>query len=160
MKRAGVLAAYAGLAALQCAVAVAYLSRGTWWHYLLHQQVGWGLGLAAAATWMALRAGSYVPPIGAAVGGQLVSIVPDLMFRYLRMPHEPSMDLWLGHVSIHRGPSPVLVALAVLLLGGTAWLAAARGWRSPALGAAAAAAAVLTVACLLAEQIPRRLADF
>ena len=160
MRRGAVLAAYAGLAVLQAGIVLAYLGRGTWWHYLLHQQVGWGLGLAAAATWMALRAGSYVPPIGAASAGQLVSIVPDLMFRYLRMPHEPSMDLWLGHISIHRGPSPVLVALGVLLLGGTAWLAAARGRSRPALSAAAAAVVLLTVACLLAEELPKRLADY
>jgi len=160
MRRAGVLSAYAGLAALQYGIVVAYLGRGTWWHYLLHQQIGWGLGLVTAAAWMVLRRGAYVPPVGAAVVGQLVSIVPDLMFRYLRMPHEPSMDLWVGHISIHRGPSPVLVALGVLLLGGGAWLAAARGREKTALAATSAAVVLLTVACLLAEQLPKRLADF
>lgn len=116
------LAAWAGLAALQLGIAVAYQGRGTWWHYLLHQMVGWGVGLAAAGVGTTLRRGSYVPPMAAAVAGQVVSIAPDLAFTYLRMPHTPAMDLWVGHISLHRGPSPVLVALGVALLGGAGWL--------------------------------------
>ena len=61
------------------------------------------------------------------------------MFRYLRMPHTLPMDLWLGHISLHRGPSPVLVALGVALLGGAAWLTAAYGRGRAAAGLAAAA---------------------
>ena len=45
MRRFAVLAAWAGLTVLQAGVAVAYFERGTWWHWLLHQLVGWGLGL-------------------------------------------------------------------------------------------------------------------
>ena len=160
MRRVLVLAAWAGLLALQLGIAVAYQGRGTWWHYLLHQMVGWGLGLAAGGVWTALRRGSYVPPMAAAVAGQVVSIMPDLAFRYLRMPHTPAMDLWVGHISIHRGPSPVLVALGVALLGGAGWLSAAYGSRGRALGAAGAAALLLLVACLLAEPVPTRLADY
>ncbi len=125
MKRALVAAAYAGVLTLQVAVAVAYAGRGTWWHYLLHQLVGWGLGLAGAGALMAVRWGWFAPPVGAAVLGQLVSIAPDLAFKYLRMPHTRGMDLWVGHISLHRGPSPVLVAL-----GSSCW-AAARGSRPP-----------------------------
>ncbi len=160
MRRALVVAAWAGLAALQYGIAVAYHDRGTWWHYLLHQMIGWGLGLAAGGAWMALRRGSFVPPVAAAVAGQLVSIVPDLMFKYLRMPHTPAMDLWVGHISIHRGPSPVLVALGVALLGGAGWLGAAYGRPRASLALAAASAVLLTVACLLAEPVPTRLADY
>ncbi len=160
MKRLLVAAAYAGVLTLEIAVAVAYAGRGTWWHYLLHQFVGWGLGLAVAGVLMALRRSSFVPPVGAAVTGQVVSIVPDLAFTYLRMPHTPVMDVWVGHISIHRGPSPVLVALAVLLLGGESWLAAAYGRKGSALGLAAAAAVNLTAAWLLAESLPGRLADY
>jgi hypothetical protein len=160
MKRALVVAAWAGLAALQYGIAVAYHDRGTWWHYLLHQMVGWGVGLAAAGAWTAGRRGRSVPPVAAALAGQLVSIVPDLMFRYGRMPHTAAMDLWLGHISIHRGPSPVLVALGVVLLGGAGWLSSAYGRRRPALGLAVATAALLTGACLLAEPVPTRLADY
>jgi hypothetical protein len=154
-----VLVAYAGLAVLEVAIAVAYQARGTWWHYLLHQQVGWGLGLAVAATVMALRPGTYVPPVASAVGGQLVSIVPDLAFRYLRMPHTAAMDVWVGHISIHRGPSPVLVALGVLLLGGAGWLAAASGRDRAALLLGAGGPALLGLAVLLAEPLPLRLGD-
>lgn len=160
MRRIAVLAAYAGLGALQYAVAVAYLGRGTWWHYLLHQLIGWGLGLAVAGVVMALRRGLVVPPVGAAMLGQLVSITPDLMFKYLRMPHTQAMDLWVGHISIHRGPSPVLVALGVLLLGGWSWLGAAAGRPRTALALGVAAAVVLTGACLLATPLPTRLRDY
>ena len=121
---------------------------------------GWGVGLAAAGLAMALVAGLRVPPLPAAVAGQLVSIVPDLMFRYLRMPHTRAMDWWLGHISIHTGPSPTLVALAVLLLGGGSWLAAAGGARRTAAALAVTASAGLVTACLLAAPIPTRLADF
>ena len=62
MRRLSLVAAWAGLAVVQLAIAVAYQSRGTWWHYLLHQMVGWGVGLAVAGAWMGLRRGSYVPP--------------------------------------------------------------------------------------------------
>ena len=93
------------------------------------------------------------------VAGQLESIVPDLMFRFHRMPHEPSMDLWGGHISIHRGPSPLLVSTAVLLLGGLGWfLAPSR--RRLAVAAALAAPGLLLVACLLAEPIPTRLSEY
>ena len=160
MRRLLVAAAHAGGIALQIGIAFAYAGRGTWWHYLLHQQIGWGLGLAAAGALMALRPGRYAPPVGAAVLGQLVSIGPDLAFRYLRMPHTPGMDLWVGHISIHRGPSPVLVALGVLLLGGAAWLAAAHGRARAALGLALATAVLLTGACLLAEPLPTRLSEY
>ena len=154
-----VAAAYAGLFALQAGIVVAYLARGTWWHYLLHQFVGWGLGLAAAGAVVALRPTTFVPPVAAAALGQLVSIAPDLAFRYARMPHTPGMDVWVGHISIHRGPSPVLVALGVLLLGSWSWLAGAYGRRRAALALSAAAAGLLLGACLLAEPLPTRLAD-
>lgn len=169
MSRPARIAAYAGVAVGEYGVAVAYLSRGTWWHYLLHQLVGWGLGLAVGSLVRRQRRPGrprrhqrprQLSAVGAAVAGQLVAIAPDLIFRYLRMPHEPSMDLWVGHISIHRGPSPVLVALAVFLLGGWAWLAAAYGRQRVALALAVTGPVVLTVACLVALPIPSRLQDF
>ena len=48
MRRLAVLAAWAGLLVLEVGVAVSYLGLGTWWHYLLHQLVGWGVGLSTA----------------------------------------------------------------------------------------------------------------
>jgi hypothetical protein len=139
-----------GLLALELVVAQAYYDRGTWWHFLLHQYVGWGLGLsvAALARW---------PAVPAMVGGQLVSIFPDLMFRFMRMPHERWMDWWVGHISMHRGPSPTLVACAVLLLGGAGWFLAPRRAGVPV---ALSGPALLLVACLLASPIPTRLSDY
>lgn len=153
------VAAWAGVATVQLLLARSYFSFGTWWHYLLHQLVGWGAGLAVAvlvATFTRYR----IPAVAALVGGQLVSIVPDLQFRFQRMPHMAHMDLWLGHISIHTGPSPTLVALGALLLGGSAWVAATYLHRRTATGLAVATGLLVLVACLLAEPLPTTLEDF
>jgi hypothetical protein len=159
VKRLAVLAAGAGLAAAQYGVALAYSSRGTWWHYLLHQLVGWGVGLALAAlvaAWTRYR----IRAVPALLLGQLFSIVPDLQFRYQRMPHMASMDVYLGHISIHRGPFPTLVALACVLLGGWAFLATGSGRRRAGTALGAVTLVLLAAACLIAEPIPSRIVDF
>jgi len=159
VRRCGRGAALVGLLAAEIAVAVAYLGFGTWWHWLLHQYVGWGVGLSTAALVGAFTR-YRIPVTVALLAGQVLSIVPDLQFRYARMPHEPSMDLWLGHISIHTGPSPVLVALGALLLGGWAWIATAYGRRGPAVGLAVGGLVLVTIACLLARDVPTRLQDY
>ena len=159
MRRLLVLAAWAGVVTYQSLLAYVYAQYGTWWHYLLHQQVGWGVGLGTAAVvawWTRYR----VPAGLALVVGQLLSIVPDLQFRYLRMPHEQSMDLWLGHISIHTGPSPVLVALGALLLGGWGWIAAFADRRRLGGVLGLSALVLVAVACLLARDLPAVLADY
>lgn len=148
-------AAWSGLVALEGLVARTYFARGTWWHYLLHVPIGLGLGLAAAALVSVVRPAPALPWM---LAGQLVSIVPDLLFRFLRMPHEASMDLFVGHIAIHRGPSPVLIALAVLLLGGWAWLAVPH--RLVSVSLALSAGGLLLLACLLATPLPTRLGDY
>lgn len=159
MRRLAVTAAWAGLLALQYLVAASYLGLGTWWHWLLHQLIGWGVGLGTAAL-VAAFTRYRIPAVAALLGGQLLSIVPDLQFRFARMPHEPSMDLWLGHISVHTGPSPVLVALGALLLGGWAWIASAYGRKAPAAVLGLAALALVAGACLLARPVPTELADY
>ena len=159
MRRVAVLAAWAGLVALQVVVARTYVGFGTWWHWLLHTQVGWGVGLATAAL-VAAVSRWRVPAVVALLAGQLASIVPDLQFRFARMPHEPSMDVWLGHIAIHTGPSPVLVALGSLLLGGWAHIAATVGRRRLAVPLALVALALVVVACVLARPLPTTLADY
>jgi hypothetical protein len=157
--RLAVVAGWAGLLSLELLVARSYLSYGTWWHYLLHQYVGWGAGLALAA--VVAACGRYrIPVVAALVGGQLASIVPDLQFRFQRMPHMAHMDIWLGHISIHRGPSPTLVALGALLLGGAAWLAGAYLHRRTAIGLAVATAGLVLVGCVAAEPVPSTLEEF
>ncbi len=158
MRRLALAAAWIGLGTLEVIVARAYAGFGTWWHYLLHQQVGWGLGLATAAL-VATVSRWRVPAVVALLGGQLASIVPDLQFRFGRMPHERSMDLWLGHISLHTGPSPVLVALGALLLGGWAHVAVTVGRRRLAVPLAVGALVLVAGACLLARPLPTTLAD-
>ena len=158
MRRLAVLAAWAGLLVLEVGVAVSYLGLGTWWHYLLHQLVGWGVGLSTAAL-VATVSRWRVPAVVALVAGQLVSIVPDLQFRYARMPHEPAMDVWLGHISLHTGPSPVLVALGALLLGGWGYAAVCLGRRRVAVPLAVGGLVLVAAACLLARPLPPTLAD-
>ena len=159
VRRAGYAAGWVGLLALQVSVAVAYLNLGTWWHWLLHQLVGWGAGLSTAAL-VATVSRRRVPPVPALLLGQLLSIVPDLQFRYQRMPHEPSMDLWLGHISLHTGPSPVLVALGALLLGGWAYVAACLSRRTVTALLGIGGLVLVLVACLLARPVPTTLADY
>lgn len=159
MRRVAVVAAWLGLLALQLLLARTYYAFGTWWHYLLHQMVGWAAGLAVAAV-VAAFTRWRIPVVVALVAGQLVSIVPDLQFRFQRMPHMRSMDLWLGHISIHTGPSPTLVALGALLLAGWGWIAAVSSHRRTAAALAGSAVLLVIVACLLAEPIPSTLEEF
>ena len=159
MRRAAVLAAWAGLLALQYLVAASYLGLGTWWHWLLHQLTGWGVGLGTAGVIAAVTR-YRIPALAALLAGQLASIVPDLQFRFARMPHEPHMDLWLGHISIHTGPSPVLVALGAVLLGGWSWIASAYGRRVLGGSLGAAALALVAAACLLADPVPTELSEY
>ena len=158
-RRLALLSAWAGLIAAQGLTARTYVDFGTWWHWLLHVQVGWGMGLATGALVGALTR-YRVPALAALLVGQLMSIVPDLQFRFLRMPHEASMDVYLGHISIHTGPAPVLVGLSSLLLGGWAWTATAYGRRRLGGGLAVGGLVLVLVACLLAAQVPTRLADY
>ncbi len=60
MRRVGAWAAWAGLLTLEFLVAITYGTYGTWWHWLLHQQVGWGVGLATAAL-VGVASGRRVP---------------------------------------------------------------------------------------------------
>ena len=159
LRRVLTAAAWAGLVAVQALVANSYVTRGASWHWLLHVPIGLGIGLAVAAL-VRVLSGRRVRALGAGLIGQLFSISPDLAFRFLRMPHTSSMDLFLGHIAIHTGPSPVLVALAVLLLGGWAWVAAAYGRRAVAAALAIGTGGSLLLACLLAGPIPTRLGEF
>ena len=158
MRRLALLLGWVGLVALEVVVARAYAGFGTWWHWLLHQQVGWGVGLGTAA--LVATVSRWRPPaVVALLAGQLVSIVPDLQFRFGRMPHEPSMDVWLGHIALHTGPSPVLVALGSLLLGGWGYVAVTVGRRRTAALLAVGGLVLVAVACGLARPLPTTLAD-
>jgi hypothetical protein len=143
------------LGALEALIARTYYDRGTWWHWMLHQYVGWGLGLAVAGL-LVVGLRRRVPAVPAMVLGQLVSVFPDLMFRFMRMPHEPWMNWWVGHIAIHTGPSPLLVATGVLLLGGGGWLLASVR-RRLAVVVCLAGPLLLLVACLLARPLPTSL---
>lgn len=129
-----------------------YAVRGTSWHYLLHSTIGAGLGLAAAGLYAAAR-DRRVSPWPWALGGQLVSVTPDLMFVLDRMPHDRWMDVFVGHVTVHTGPQPLLVGLGVFLLGGWAWASAA-ALRRRGVGAVLGLAAAGLLAGALAAHVP------
>lgn len=148
-----------GVLAVEGLIGRTYYERGTWWHFLLHQDIGWGLGLSAAAMAGALLTRS-VPPLPSMLVGQLVSIVPDLMFRFLRMPHTASMDWWVGHISIHRGPSPLIVATAVLVLGGWSWFLALGQKPRRAIVVALIGPWLILVSCLVATPVPTTLSGY
>lgn len=156
----------------EAVVAQAYVERGTTWHLLLHTLIGLGLGLAAGGVVAAAvhdrprpryrsRGGRPLGPVRWAVAGQLVSIVPDLLFVILRLPHARWMDLFVGHITVHLVPAPLLVGLGVFLLGSSAWFAAVvlrRRLGGALLGVATVG--VLGVALALAAPIPTRLSDY
>lgn len=129
-----------------------YAVRGTIWHYLLHSTIGAGLGLAAAGLYAAAR-DRRVNPWPWALLGQLVSITPDLLFVLDRMPHDRWMDAFLGHLSIHTGPQPLLVGSGIFLVGGWAWAIAAV-LRRRVVGALLGLATAGLLAGALAAHIP------
>ena len=97
-----------------------YQIHGTSWHFLVHSMIGVGLGLSAATFWTAHKRQAANPWVWGLVG-QLVSMLPDFMFIILRMPHDPWMDVFVGHISIHTSPAPLIVSLVVFSLGIWSW---------------------------------------
>ncbi len=65
---------------------LAALGLGTWWHWLLHQQVGWGLGLATAAV-VTTVSRWRVPAVVACV---LARPLPKTLADYPPTPHRSS----------------------------------------------------------------------
>ncbi|MDQ6650304.1 MAG: hypothetical protein M3Z02_09340 [Actinomycetota bacterium] len=160
MRRPAAALALVVLAALEIAVARAYIGRGTSWHLLLHSSIGAGMGLAVGALVSAARS-RPVPGLGWAVLGQLVSILPDVAFLYLRLPHQGWMDVFVGHISIHTAPQPLLVGMGVFFLGGWAWwLASGVGRRAGGLVLTLAAVGLLSAALVAHRPVPTRLSDY
>lgn len=75
-------------------------------------------------------------------------------------PAAPPQRLLGCHAQGHTGPSPVLVSLAVLLMGGWAWIAAVHARRRPAAALAIGCLALVLVACLAARDVPTLLRDY
>jgi hypothetical protein len=159
MRRLAVLAGWVGLVALEVVVARAYVGFGTWWHWLLHQQVGWGVGWPRGASSRPCPAGGRRPSSRCSPGRSRRSC-PDLQFRFARMPHEPSMDVWLGHISLHTGPVPRRRGAR---LAAARRLGARRRDARPAAPRGPAGrrrAGPRGVACVLARPLPATLADY
>ncbi len=147
------------LIAWEAVFARAYILRGTSWHLLLHTLIGVGLGLAAAAWWSSVRR-RPTSALQWALGGQLLSSFPDLLFVFGRVPHQLWMDAFVGHVSVHTAPQPLLVALGIFLLGGWAWERATAGARRAGSLLGAAAAGLLVLALATHAPLPTTLGDY
>ncbi len=153
------VAGFATLVAVEALLGWSYAVRGTAWHLLLHTGIGAGLGLAAAGTVAALRS-RPVRALPWAVLGQLVSAGPDLIFVLVREPHRRWMDVFVGHVSVHTAPQPLLIGLAVFVVGGWAWYAGTTGRRTAGLLLAVAAVGTLAIGLALHRPLPTRLDDY
>jgi hypothetical protein len=148
-------AGWAALVTAQVALALQYVWRGLAWHWLLHSLLGLGAGLVAAALLRRPR------PLPWAVAGQALSVLPDLLFLPLSLPHQRWMDALVAHITVHLAPTPVPVALAVFVLGGWAWwLCVPVGHRLAGTLLAGAGTGLLAVALLSADPVPTRLADY
>lgn len=147
------------LGALELYIGRAYIVRGTEWHYIVHNSIGVGLGLAGGGVVAAIRR-RPTNGLGWALVGQLASVMPDLIFGLLRIPHQRWMDVFVGHISVHTAPGPLYLGIAVLLLGGWGWLAAVAGGRAVGAALGTVAIAVLVVALALHRPLPTHIADY
>lgn len=145
----------AGWLVLEALLAQQYQVRHTDWHFVLHTTLGLGLGLVIAAV---LRSRH---PLRWAFAGDLVSVLPDLLFQLGQLPHRRWMDVFALHITIHLVPQPLLVSLAVFLLASTGWWLTVRGERPRGAQALAGLAVVLLgVALALHHPLPTRLIDY
>lgn len=136
-----------------------YQIHGTSWHFLVHSMIGVGLGLSAAAIWTVRKRQAANPWLWG-LGGQLISVLPDFIFIVLRMPHDSWMDVFVGHISIHTSPAPLLVSLAIFSLGIWSWYYGSVLKRYQlALRLASTAVIVLLLALVLHHALPSSLHD-
>lgn len=157
--RARLVVGSVALAVYQAVLINGYHDFRTTWHYLVHSGIGFGLALSVAAL-VTARTGRRTRPVVFALAGQLVSVLPDVMFRFLRMPHVRGMDVFMGHVTIHVSPLPLIVAVVMALGGSWSWWLATSGRRSGGTALAAATGALLAAALAAHTPIPTRLSHF
>jgi len=155
----GGLVLLVGAAGVEAALVRTFAGRGTTWALLVHSLAGAGIALAVAAALGALRGRGGGSAVMWGVGGQIVALLPDLIFAFGGPPKQRWMDVFLGQLSFPLAPAPLLVALGVFLLGGWAWLATRIG--RPIAGAllAAATAGLFFGALALAPALPTTVAD-
>jgi hypothetical protein len=119
-----------------------YLLESSLDHFLWHLVYGGSVGVAVGAA-VSLRRGR--PPRHAslwALGGYLYMIVPDLLWALPLLwggdvyPHQPWMDVFLGHVFLDHWPHTTAMLVPTLLVAGLAWLGVRRlvGNRAAELG--------------------------
>lgn len=160
VRRTAIGVALIVLGVAEVVVGRAYAERGTLWHFLLHSSIGFGLGLATGALVSAAR-GRPVPGLPSAVCGQAIAIAPDVAFLLLRYPHQLWMDAFVGHISIHTSPQPLIVGMGVFALGGAGWwVAAGVGRRLTGAVLALLAVGLLAGALAVHQPIPTRLRDY
>ena len=137
-----------------------YASRGTSWHYLVHSMIGAGLGLGIAAIIASVRHQPSNPWLWA-LFLQTISMLPDYIFIFTRMPHDQWMDVFVGHISIHTSPQPLLIALMIFIAGGWAWFVSS-SLQKYRLGLILAATCFMLLAIDLSfhRALPTKLSDY
>ncbi len=138
-----------------------YLSLAVQIHFFLHLLLGGTVALLVA-TAIGLGSGWFPPWLPLITIGAVVNAVPDVLYLYFHVAHEPWMDVFTWHVETHFMPGfPVSWYLLFLLALAGYFVAQAPG-ASEAVRIApfALAAAVVAGAVLWAhERIPVGLID-
>lgn len=121
----GAVATYAWAAALAVSV-VLYAREESLEHFLWHVGYGGAFGLMVGALIQRVRPRTSVRPSWAALAGYVFMAVPDLLWVAPTIvgrppwPHEPWMNVFLGHVALDAWPwatpaLPFVLAVAALV---------------------------------------------
>ena len=112
------------------ASAVPYLVEVALDHFLWHLVYGGSVGVAIGAGIALYRSHQPRNPSLWALGGYLYMIVPDLLWVLPVLwggnvyPHQPWMDIFLGHVFLDTWSYTTVVLVPTMLLAGLLWVTA------------------------------------
>lgn len=92
------------LALMEMMLYLSYRQNDGRFHWFLHFFVGASVALLGMAIFTFVS-GRIVPVVPLwMVTGHLIAMFPDVLWQFLITPHEPWMDVFLGHISAHFVP--------------------------------------------------------